>query len=129
MSDTATDTERRLSDLAAYYDTSIPPDLLVPPATGATAGIPGSWTPAGAKPPASPAALSQGNPVTVVASPATAWTTGQYVQTATAGLPGRATWSGSAWVSGAAPLAAEAPPSSGSGSGSTPTKRSRSPRV
>jgi hypothetical protein len=39
----------------------------------------------------------------VVASPASGWTTGQYVQTGTAGAAGRATWSGSGWVGGAAP--------------------------
>jgi hypothetical protein len=75
-------------------------------ATGATAGIPGGWTPNGATAPASPTDLSQARPNTVVASPATAWTSGQYVQTRTAGAAGRATWTGSAWVSGAAPLAA-----------------------
>ena len=78
-----------------------PPDVFY--ATGATAGIPGSWTPAGALPPASPTALSAGSPVTVTATPATAWTTGQFVQTQTAGAAGRACWTGSAWVSGAAP--------------------------
>jgi hypothetical protein len=72
-------------------------------ATGATAGIPGSWTPAGSTPPVSPTALMQGVPVAVTASPATAWTTGQYVQTQTAGAAGRACWTGSAWVGGAAP--------------------------
>ena len=30
------------------------------------------------------------------------WTTGQYVQTQTAGVPGRAYWNGAAWVAGAA---------------------------
>src|SRR4029453_13928212 len=47
-----------------------------PPATGATAGTPGTWTPAGSTPPADAAALIAGTPNTVVASPATAWTTG-----------------------------------------------------
>ena len=95
-----------MSDLAAYYDESYPPDiyLVVNPSTGATAGIPGAWTPAGSTPPATPAALAQAEPVAVVASPLTAWTTGQYVQTRTAGVAGRATWSGTSWVSGAAPL-------------------------
>lgn len=67
-------------------------------ATGATAGIPGTWTPAGSTPPASPANMSG-----VTASPNTAWTSGQYVQTATAGTGGRTHWSGSAWAAGAAP--------------------------
>lgn len=75
-----------------------------PEATGATAGIPGSWTPAGAGPPASIADLIAGRPNVIIASPATPWTTGQYVQTMTAGAAGRATWTGSAWVGGAAPL-------------------------
>lgn len=72
------------------------------PASGATAGTPGSWTPAGSDPPASPADLIANDPVVVTASPATAWTTGQYVQTQTSGTGGRAHWSGTAWVAGAA---------------------------
>jgi hypothetical protein len=73
------------------------------PATGANAGSPGLWTPSGATPPTSVANLIAGVPGTVVASPNTAWTTGQYVQTGTAGSPGQAYWSGSAWVGGTAP--------------------------
>lgn len=72
------------------------------PATGATAGVPGTFTPGGSTPPATVAALIAGTPNVVVASPTSAWTTGQYVQTATTGLPGRAHWSGSAWVTGPA---------------------------
>lgn len=86
-----------------YYEQSYPPSIYGPPvvpATGATAGIPGSWTPAGSTPPADVAAL-QGS--SIVASPATPWTTGQYVQTATPAAPGRATWSGTGWVGGVAP--------------------------
>src|SRR4030095_5294629 len=45
-----------------------------PAATGATAGTPGSWTPAGAQAPLTRAAATG-----VTASPATAWTSGQYV--------------------------------------------------
>jgi len=78
------------------------------PATGATAGTPGTWTPAGSEPPASVADLTAGIPNAVTASPATAWTTGQYVQTGTAGTPGQAHWSGTAWVAAPATLAAEA---------------------
>jgi len=74
------------------------------PATGATAGIPGTWTPSGSTPPATVAAL-QGSSVT--ASPATGWTAGQYVQTGTAGAPGQACWTGSGWVGGPAPAARE----------------------
>lgn len=90
---------------ASYWDESYPPSIYetappAVPATGATAGIPGTWTPPGSTPPASQAeAISSG----VVASPATGWTTGQYVQTGTVGLPGRITWTGSDWVGGAAP--------------------------
>lgn len=90
-----------------YYDTSYPPSLWEPaapvvPATGATAGIPGTWTPAGSTPPATVADLIAGTPNAVVASPVTAWTIGQYVQTATIGTTGRAYWNGTAWVAGTA---------------------------
>jgi hypothetical protein len=66
------------------------------PATGATAGTPGSWTPAGSTPPADVAALQAGS---VTASPATAWTTGQYVET---GDAAQASWTGTAWAAGVA---------------------------
>lgn len=69
------------------------------PATGATAGTPGTWTPSGATPPATVAALQAGG---VTASPNTLWTTGQFVQTGIAGAPGQAHWDGSAWVAGPA---------------------------
>ncbi len=91
-----------------YYDTSYPPSLWAPKpppivhATGATAGIPGTWTPAGSTPPATVADLIAGTPNAVVASPTTAWTAGQYVQTGTIGTTGRAHWDGTAWVTGAA---------------------------
>jgi len=75
-----------------------PPAPTPPPATGATAGSPGSWTPAGSTPPADAAAASS-----ITASPTTAWTTGQYVQGSTAGAPGEMTWSGTGWVGGRAP--------------------------
>jgi hypothetical protein len=75
----------------------------VNPATGATAGIPGDWTPAGATPPATVTDLVQGKPVEVTASPQTGWTTGQYVQTQDSGAAGRACWTGTSWVGGAAP--------------------------
>ena len=84
-----------------YYDTSYPPSLWegeAPiPATGAMAGIPGTWVPAGSTPPVSVAALQGGS---YTAAPATAWTIGQYVQTGTAGAPGEACWTGSGWVGG-----------------------------
>lgn len=96
------------ADLARYYDESLPAALYLPPSTGATAGTPGTWTPANTKAPASVEALIAGSPNTVTASPATAWTTGQYVQTRTAGVSGRANWSGTAWVTGAHALMADA---------------------
>lgn len=65
-------------------------------ATGATAGTPGSWTPAGSVPPANLAALQAGG---ITASPASAWTTGQNV---VLGDSSTAHWSGSAWAAGAA---------------------------
>jgi hypothetical protein len=64
-------------------------------ATGATAGIPGYFTPSGATIPANLGALTG-----LTASPATAWSTGQYVITAD---HLGAHWSGSAWVAGVAP--------------------------
>jgi hypothetical protein len=70
-----------------------------PAATGATAGTPGTWTPSPSTPPATVAALIASS---IVASPATAWTAGQYVQTQTAGVGGRGHWDGAAWVAGAA---------------------------
>jgi hypothetical protein len=72
------------------------------PANTATAGIPGSFGPLGSTPPASPAALISGTPVVVSANPTTAWTVGQYVQTALSGTTGRAYWNGTAWVQGVA---------------------------
>jgi hypothetical protein len=74
------------------------------PATGATAGTPGTWTPVGSVAPANVADLIAGVPNAVTASPATAWTTGQYVQTQEGGTGGRAYWDGTApWVAGTAP--------------------------
>ena len=39
----------------------------------------------------------------ITATPATAWTTGQYVQTGTAGAPGEAHWDSTDWVAGQPP--------------------------
>lgn len=75
---------------------------IIPPnggATGATAGSPGTWSPAGTTPPANAAGATAAG---VTASPTTAWTTGQYVQGTTAGVPGQMHWSGTAWASGPA---------------------------
>lgn len=65
------------------------------PATGATAGIPGAYTPANSYGPATVSALS-----TVTASPLTAWTVGQYVLLSD-GIS-KAHWTGSAWAAGPA---------------------------
>lgn len=65
------------------------------PATGATAGVPGTFTPAGSSLPASFA-----NMTGIVASPNTAWTTGQFVAL---GDGSKAYWTGTAWAPGAKP--------------------------
>jgi hypothetical protein len=62
-----------------------------PPATGATAGSPGTWTPVDSYPPETLPELVAGS---VTASPATAWTAGQYV---VLGDGSHAKWSGTAW--------------------------------
>ena len=65
-------------------------------ATGASGvSSPGSFTPAGAMAPANLAGMTG-----VTATPATAWTTGQYVQL---GDGSKAHWDGAAWVAGVAP--------------------------
>ncbi|MET0786339.1 MAG: hypothetical protein ABWY25_06495 [Paenisporosarcina sp.] len=68
-------------------------------ATGATAGIPVTWTPGGST---APSNAADANTKSVTASPNTAWTTGQYVQGTTAGASGEMYWSGSTWTSGRA---------------------------
>jgi len=65
-------------------------------ATGATAGTPGTYTPAGAMTPSNLAALAGG----VTASPSAAWTAGQHVVT---GDGQHAQWNGTAWMVGNAP--------------------------
>lgn len=92
-----------MTDTQNYYDQSYPPSLWgggAVPAASATAGLPGSWLPAGSTPPATVAAL-QGSSITAV--PATPWVNLQYVQTGTAGAPGEATWTGTGWVGGRSP--------------------------
>lgn len=64
------------------------------PATGATTGTPGSFTPSGAVLPANLAAMAG-----IVATPTTAWTTGQRV---VLGDGGTAHWTGTAWAAGVA---------------------------
>lgn len=61
-------------------------------ATGATAGTPGTWTPAGAVAPADTSGIT--------ASPVTAWATGEYVALADSS---HTHWDGSAWQTGDAP--------------------------
>jgi hypothetical protein len=68
-------------------------------AAGATAGSPGSFTPPGAAAPANLAALQTASPA-IVASPTTAWATGEHV---ILGDASQASWDGTAWVAGAAP--------------------------
>jgi len=65
------------------------------PATGATAGAPGSFAPAGCYVPANLAAMAG-----LTAIPATAWPTGDYVQPADGT---DAHWSGTAWAAGKSP--------------------------
>lgn len=63
-------------------------------ATGATAGTPGTFTPANSWAPDNLAGMSG-----VTASPLTAWTTGQYVELGDGSL---AHWNSTTWVAGAA---------------------------
>jgi hypothetical protein len=81
--------------------TTVPPpeavcgwSALGTPATGATAGSPGSFTPANSYGPANLAGMTG-----ITASPTTAWTAGQSVKTSTGT---DVHWSGTAWVSGKA---------------------------
>ena len=69
------------------------------PATGAVAGTPGAWVPSGSVGPADAAGATA---AAIVASPTTAWTTGQYMQGTTAGTGGEMHWNGTAWASGKA---------------------------
>jgi hypothetical protein len=64
-------------------------------ATGATAGTPGTWTPANSYGPQTLATMTG-----ITASPTTAWTTGQSM---TLGDGSSAHWSGTAWLVGKAP--------------------------
>lgn len=66
-------------------------------AMGATAGAPGSFTPAST---IAPSNASEAASRSITPSPKTAWTTGQYVQGSTAGAAGEMHWDGSAWASG-----------------------------
>ncbi|MEV3858479.1 hypothetical protein AB0J38_29715 [Streptomyces sp. NPDC050095] len=63
-------------------------------ATGASAGTPGAFSPDGAVPPDNLAALAS-----VIATPTSAWTTGQHVLL---GDDSKAFWNGTAWAAGQA---------------------------
>lgn len=67
-------------------------------ATSSTAGTPGSFTPAGCAIPDDFADLTASPAIT--STPATAWTTGQYVALQDGS---RAHWNGTAWIAGAKP--------------------------
>jgi hypothetical protein len=92
--------ELLIGDAGTNSEVKIDWNMLQPPtvntgtvtATGATAGAPGFFTPSGAQTPANLAALSG-----LTASPATNWTTGQYVITADL-LANN--WNGTTWVAG-----------------------------
>ena len=75
----------------------LPPTIKM---TSATAGIPGTITPANATTPTDLGGLTSASPA-ITASPATNWTVGQYVA-----LPGSGThvnWNGTGWVAGTHP--------------------------
>lgn len=65
-----------------------------PPSTGATAGTPGTFTPAGSTPPINLSVLRSSG---VTASPATAWTVGTYV---VLGDSTHAHWDSNSWETG-----------------------------
>jgi hypothetical protein len=71
--------------------------------TGANAGAPGTWTPAGSIPPINPAECAAGRPLGITPSPSSNWTVGQYMATGTAGASGETNWNGTAWVPGRHP--------------------------
>ena len=84
------------SELAIDWNLTGPPTVSTAgiAATGATAGTPGYFTPQGATIPANLAALTSAG---ITATPATNWTTRQYVITADFLA---ANWTGSAWAAG-----------------------------
>jgi len=90
--------------LHVQYTTIAPPAASCDPtasgvkSTGATSGIPGALTPVDSYPPANFTSLTSTH--TLTASPATAWTTGQYI---VLGDGTFAHWSGTAWVAGKKP--------------------------
>jgi hypothetical protein len=86
-----------LSEVAIDWNMTAPPTVNMGSvaATGATAGVPGYFTPLGCTTPANLAALAG-----VTASPAANWASGQYV--ILGNLTG-ANWNGTAWVDGVHP--------------------------
>jgi hypothetical protein len=92
----STDTGPQFPTVSPGVDMSIPGFSNNGPAsTGATAGSPGVWTPPNSDPPQKFTTMNA-----ITASPATAWTTGQYVKL---GDGTNAHWGGSAWTSGIKP--------------------------
>lgn len=89
--------------LHVQYTTQAPPTAACaslpsgPKSTTATAGIPATLSPANSYP---PTYFSQLATWPLTASPATSWTTGQYVLL---GDGSKAHWNGTAWVAGAKP--------------------------
>jgi hypothetical protein len=101
---------KQRTDDRGYPDDGVPwgqpgwaPGVVVFNATAAIAGAPGQWRPAGSVAPATVANLIANAPNPVIAQPSSKWLIGEYVQTLTAGAPGQAHWSGSAWVAGTSP--------------------------
>lgn len=83
------------------FEQSYPPSLWTAPVVPATTGVAGelgdgggTWLPAGSTPPTADGLLA-GDPVTVTASPTTAWTGTQVVFTSD---DQPASWSGTAWT-------------------------------
>lgn len=73
--------------------------VAIVPATGATAGTPGTWDPTNAAPPYTFADLQNADPA-ISATPTSAWTSGQHV---VLGDGSHAHWDGSDWQAGDAP--------------------------
>lgn len=84
--------------MTTYWDGSYPPSVLFPPEppTGATAGTPGAWTPAGSQ---APSTLADANALGL--SLGAAWTGSRYVLLANGTT--HISWSGTAFVSGNSP--------------------------
>ena len=72
-------------------------EALGDPATGATSGTPGTWTPADTVPPRTLSDLQNASPA-ITATPTAAWAAGEYV---VLGDGTHATWTGTAWSTAA----------------------------